>query len=117
MDETLKAEMLREANLKHSKVPQFIRECYQMLGWQVFFTAGEKETRAWMIEKSATARDAARAIHSDFADKFIAVEVCSFGDFIQNNGWSGAKSVGKVRVEGADYKMRDGDVCVFKHNN
>jgi ribosome-binding ATPase YchF (GTP1/OBG family) len=82
-----------------------------------FFTSGEKESRAWTVQQGATAPQAAGVIHGDFEKGFIKAEVVSYDDFVNGNGWTGAQSAGKVRLEGRDYVMQDGDICVFRHNS
>ena len=77
-------------------------------------TAGEKEVRAWTIKKETRAQDAAGVIHNDFIKNFIKADVVDFEDFVENNGWKKCREIGKVRSEGRDYIMQDGDVVEFK---
>ena len=93
-----------------------IRAGYSLLGLQTFFTAGEKEVRAWTIPVGATAPQAAGVIHTDFERGFIRAEVIAYGDYVAGKGEHGAKEAGKMRVEGKDYLVRDGDVMHFRFN-
>jgi ribosome-binding ATPase YchF (GTP1/OBG family) len=93
-----------------------IRAGYRLLDLQTFFTAGPKEARAWTIPKGATAARAAGAIHTDFERGFIRAEVISYGDYVELGGEQGARDAGKMRLEGRDYVMRDGDVVHFRFN-
>lgn len=108
---------LKEIGLVHSGLENLIAKSYETLGLISFLTAGEKEVRAWTIRKGSTAVDAAGVIHTDFSKKFIKAEVVSYDDFISNNGWKGARSSGRARLEGRDYIMQDGDVVEFKIGN
>ncbi len=92
-----------------------IQKAYGILGLMSFFTTGEDETRAWTIVRGALAPDAAGEIHSDFEQKFIRAEVVSYTDLIACGGWQMAKQKGKVRIEGKDYVVQDGDVIVVRH--
>ena len=83
---------------------------------ETFFTSGPEETRAWTIPKNSTAPRAAGIIHSDFEKGFIRSETVSYEDFINNNGWINSKSNGKMRLEGKDYVVNDGDVLNFRFN-
>lgn len=98
----------------HSQLPELIRAAYRLLGLITFFTAGEKEARAWTIIQQTNARAAGTAIHSDFEEKFIRAHIISYEDFISCGGWAGARNHGKLRVEGRDYIVKDGDVIEFK---
>jgi ribosome-binding ATPase YchF (GTP1/OBG family) len=86
------------------------------LGLQTYFTAGEKEIKAWTIKKGWTAPQAAGVIHGDFERGFIKAEVVNYKDLIEFKGWTGAKNAGKVRLEGKEYVVQDGDVMIFKFN-
>lgn len=105
---------LKELGIDKSGLERLIQKAYEKLGLISFLTAGEKEVRAWTIKNGATALEASGEIHTDFMDKFIKAEVVSYLDFIENNGWKGAREKGKARMEGRDYIMRDGDVVEFK---
>ncbi|MBU0978649.1 MAG: redox-regulated ATPase YchF [Patescibacteria group bacterium] len=104
---------LTELGLKQSGLERLIQGAYQTLGLQSFLTAGEIEARAWTIKKGCTARQAAGVIHSDFEKKIISVKVVSFVDYIQLGGLKGAKEQGRLRTEGRDYIMQEGDVVEF----
>ena len=93
-----------------------IRAGYKLLGLQTYFTAGPKEVRAWTIPVGATAPEAAGVIHSDFERGFIRAEVVAYDDFVKYNGEQGAREVGKLRSEGREYVMREGDVVHFRFN-
>jgi hypothetical protein len=93
-----------------------IRAAYQLLGLQTYFTAGPKEVRAWTVRAGATAPQAAGVIHTDFERGFIRAEVASYDDYVACGGEQGAKEAGKLRLEGRDYTVRDGDVIHFRFN-
>ena len=88
-----------------------------MLGLQTYFTAGVQEVRAWTFTKGSTAPQAAGKIHTDFEKGFIRAETISYSDYIENNGEKGAKEKGKLRSEGKEYIVKDGDVIHFLFNN
>ncbi len=104
---------LSDLGLKKSGLERLIQAAYQTLGLQSFLTAGEKEVRAWTIPVGCTAREAAGVIHTDFMKKFISARVARYTDFIELGGWKGLKDAGKMRTEGKDYLMQDGDVVEF----
>lgn len=108
---------LKELGLKETGLHQIIREAYDLLGLQTYFTAGEKEVRAWTIKKGATAPEAAGVIHTDFEKGFIRAEVMNWNDFVEQGGEVKAKEKGLLRVEGKDYIVRDGDVIHFRFAN
>ena len=89
---------------------------YALLGLQTYFTAGPKEVRAWTIRKGDTAPRAAGVIHTDFEKGFIRAEVIAFNEYIAGKGEQGAKEAGKMRLEGKDYVVKDGDVMHFRFN-
>lgn len=91
-----------------------IKTCYDLLGLQYYFTAGEKEVRAWTIKKGWKAPQAAGVIHTDFEKKFIKADTVQWHDIVENQGWSKARENGKVRMEGKEYVVQDGDVMLFK---
>jgi ribosome-binding ATPase len=93
-----------------------VRAAYGLLGLQTFFTAGPKEARAWTVRAGATAPQAAGVIHTDFERGFIRAEVASYDEFVAHGGELGAKEAGKLRLEGKDYSVRDGDVIHFRFN-
>ena len=105
---------LLDLGLQSSGLERLILIAYQTLGLESFLTAGEKEVRAWTIKKGISAQMAAGEIHTDFIKKFIKAEVVSFDDFVANNGWKGSREVGKARIEGRDYIVKDGEVVEFK---
>ncbi len=110
-------EYLQEMGIKESTLNQLIRQAYDILGLQTFFTAGPKEARAWTIHKGATAPQSAGVIHTDFEKGFIRAEVITYSDYIECDGESGAREKGKLRSEGKEYIMKDGDVVHFLFNN
>jgi ribosome-binding ATPase len=110
------AELLAEAGLGEPGLAQLARAGFQALGLQTFLTAGPKETRAWEIKAGATAPEAAGVIHTDFQRGFIKAEIVSFDDLMAAGSLAAARSAGKVRIEGKDYIMRDGDVVEFRFN-
>jgi ribosome-binding ATPase YchF (GTP1/OBG family) len=95
---------------------RLIRAGFTLLGLQTYFTAGVKEVRAWTVPIGATAPQAAGVIHTDFERGFIRAEVTAYDDFIQFKGEHGAKEAGKMRLEGKDYIVKDGDVMHFRFN-
>ena len=104
---------LKELGLDHSGLDRLITAAYSSLKLQSFLTAGEKEVRAWTIKKGTVAREAAGVIHTDFERLMISAKVTSFADFVQFKGWKGVKEAGKMRTEGRDYVMHEGDVVEF----
>lgn len=107
---------LRELGMTSSGLERLIQKAYETLGLQSFYTAGIKEARAWTIQKGHTAPQAAGVIHTDFERGFIMAEIVSYSDFIQYNGWEGAKVAGKLRHEGRDYLMHPDDIVEFRFN-
>ena len=107
---------LNEIGLKEPALNRAINSGYNLLNLITFFTSGEKETRAWTVKNGSSASNAAGKIHTDFAKGFIRAETISYNDFIKFNGEAGCKETGKVRSEGKDYKVRDGDVFHFLFN-
>jgi len=110
-------DFLKELGLKESGLEKLIKKGYEVLGLQTYLTAGEKEVRAWTINKGDTAPKAAGVIHTDFEKGFIKAEIVSYEDFVKYKGWKGAGEAGKVRLEGKEYIMKEGDVVEFKFNN
>ncbi len=108
---------LQELGLKETGLHRVIREAYEVLGLQTYFTAGEKEVRAWTIRKGAKGPEAAGAIHSDFEKGFIRAEVIGCKDFIESEGEAKAKEKGLLRVEGKEYTVQDGDVMHFRFSS
>ena len=111
-----KKEFLSSLGIESAGLDRLIRGGYSLLGLQTYFTAGEKEVRAWTIHKGDTAPKAAGVIHSDFEKGFIRAETVSFNDFVAHNGWKGAREKGVARAEGKEYVMVDGDVVLFRFN-
>ena len=116
LDDEEKKEFLDEMGLDEPGLNRVIRAGHTLLGLQTYFTAGEKEVRAWTVKVGATAPQAAGVIHTDFEKGFIRAEVTSYDDFIEFNGESGAKEAGKLRLEGKEYIVKDGDVMHFRFN-
>ena len=110
------AELLAEAGMGEPGLAQLARAGFRALGLQTFLTAGPKETRAWEIKAGATAPEAAGVIHTDFQRGFIKAEVVSYDDLMAAGSLTAARAAGKVRIEGKDYTMHDGDVVEFRFN-
>lgn len=104
---------MSELGLEQSGLERLARVAYATLGLQSFFTTGQIETKAWTIRRGSNAQQAAGVIHSDFAQKFISAKVVGYQDFMQSGGWQAAKEAGKLRQEGRDYLMQDGDIVEF----
>lgn len=104
---------LRDLGVEESGLERLIKRAYQQLSLQSFLTAGELEVRAWTVKSGATAPEAAGVIHTDFEQNFIKARVVDYADFVKYSGWKGVKEVGKMRLEGRDYQMREGDVVEF----
>jgi GTP-binding protein YchF len=116
LDDAEKQIFLDDMGLEEPGLDRLIRAGYTLLGLQTFFTASPKEVRAWTVQVGATAPQAAGVIHTDFEHGFIRAEVISYADFIACKGELGAKETGKMRLEGKDYVVRDGDVMRFRFN-
>jgi len=116
LDDDEKADFLADLGLDEPGLDRVIRAGYALLGLHTYFTAGEKEVRAWTVKVGATAPQAAGVIHTDFEKGFIRAECVSYDDFVSNNGEHGAKEAGKWRLEGKDYVVQDGDVMHFRFN-
>ena len=102
--------------LKSTGLSLLIQKAYNILGLETYFTSGPEETRAWTIQMNSTAPEAAGEIHSDFEKGFIRAETVSYDDFISNEGWVNSKANGKMRLEGKDYIVQDGDILNFRFN-
>jgi len=113
---TEKKNYMEMIGLKQTGLNLLIQKGYQILELETYFTSGQEETRAWTIQKNCLAPKAAGEIHSDFEKGFIRAETVSYDDFINNNGWVGSKTNGKMRLEGKDYIVKDGDVLNFRFN-
>jgi hypothetical protein len=116
LEESERAEFLAELGFDEPGLNRVIRAGYRLLGLHTYFTAGEKEVRAWTIPVGAKAPEAAGVIHTDFQKGFIRAEVVGYEDFIACNGEQGAKDAGKWRLEGKEYVVKDGDVVHFRFN-
>ena len=111
-----KKNYMKMIGLKETGLNILIQKGYKILELETYFTSGPEETRAWTIKKSCTAPRAAGEIHTDFEKGFIRAETVSYDDFIQNQGWFNSKTNGKMRLEGKDYTVKDGDVLNFRFN-
>jgi GTP-binding protein YchF len=116
LDDAYKTEFLADMGMQEPGLDRVIRAGYSLLGLQTYFTAGVKEVRAWTIHVGDTAPNAAGVIHTDFERGFIRAQTIAFDDFIQYKGESGAKEAGKMRAEGKEYIVKDGDVLNFLFN-
>lgn len=116
LDEEDKADFLADFGAKEPGLNRVIRHGYSLLGLQTIFTAGEKEVRAWTTKVGATAPQAAGEIHTDFEKGFIRAEVIAYDDFVAGNGEHGAKEAGRLRLEGKEYIVQEGDVMHFRFN-
>ncbi len=116
LDDAEKQEFLSEMGFEEPGLNRVIRAGHSLLGLQSYFTAGEKEVRGWTIKVGATAPQAAGVIHTDFEKGFIRAETVAYDDFVKYNGEHGAKEAGKLRLEGKEYIVKDGDVLHFRFN-
>ena len=116
LDEDDLKEFLSELGLEEPGLNRVIRAAYKLLSLQTYFTAGVKEVRAWTVKVGATAPEAAGVIHTDFQKGFIRAEVMAYEDFVANKGEQGCKEAGKLRLEGKEYIVQDGDVMHFRFN-
>jgi ribosome-binding ATPase YchF (GTP1/OBG family) len=116
LDDDDKQEFMRELGLEEPGLNRVITAAYRLLDLQTFFTASEKEVRAWTVKAGATAPRAAGEIHTDFEKGFIRAETIAFDDYIAGNGEQGAREAGKLRAEGKEYVMCEGDVVHFLFN-
>ncbi len=116
MDQEEKMEFLSEMGLEETGLARIIRAGYELLNLQTFFTCGPKEARAWTVHKGAKAPEAAGEIHSDFQRGFIRAETIAFDDYVEYQGEAGAREHGRLRQEGKEYLVQDGDVMLFKFN-
>ena len=115
-DEVEKKNYMEMINMKETGLNALIKKEYNLLSLETFFTSGPEESRAWTITKNCTAPKAAGEIHTDFEKGFIRAETVSYEDFIQNDGWIKSKESGKMRLEGKDYIVKDGDILNFRFN-
>ena len=107
-------EFMLESGIKKTGLDNLIKTGYSTLGLSTFFTSGPEESRAWTIEKNSNAAAAAGVIHSDFKKKFIRAETVTHEDFVKFKGFNECKNEGKLRLEGKDYIVKDGDVMFFR---
>ena len=107
---------LADMGMTEPGLDRLIHATYDLLGLLTFFTTGKDEVRAWTVRKGSTAPQAAGAIHTDFEKGFIRAETIAYDDYVRLNGEAGAKEAGKMRLEGKDYVVRDGDVMHFRFN-
>ncbi len=115
-DEEERNLLMEEFGIEELRAEKFVNIIYNTLDLLVFFTVGKKEARAWTLKKGGTALDAAGKIHTDIARGFIRAEVVSWEEFVQAGGWSGLHRAGKIRMEGKEYKVKDGDVLNIRFN-
>ena len=116
LDEADRDAFLADLGLDEPGLNRVIRAAYRLLGLQTYFTAGEKEVRAWTVKAGATAPQAAGVIHSDFEKGFIRAETIAYDDFIKYRGEAGARDAGRLRLEGKEYRVQEGDVLHFRFN-
>jgi len=116
LEDEEKKNYMKMIGLKETGLNMLIKKGYDILELETYFTSGQEETRAWTIKKNCTAPKAAGEIHSDFEKGFIRAETVSYEDFIANQGWVNSKTSGKMRLEGKDYIVKDGDVLNFRFN-
>jgi GTP-binding protein YchF len=116
LEEADRAEFLAELKLDEPGLNRVVRTAFKLLGLETYFTAGPKEVRAWTVRAGSTAPQAAGVIHTDFERGFIRAEVIGYADYIKYRGESGAREVGKLRLEGKEYIVREGDVMHFRFN-
>jgi ribosome-binding ATPase YchF (GTP1/OBG family) len=116
LPEAERAEFLRDLGLSEPGLNRVIRGAYQLLGLLTYFTAGPKEVRAWTVRAGSTAPQAAGVIHTDFERGFIRAEVIAFDDYVNYRGEAGAREAGRLRLEGKEYIVREGDVMHFRFN-
>ena len=116
LDDDEKKNYMEMIGLKETGLDLLIQKGYKILELDTYFTSGPEETRAWTIQKNCTAPKAAGEIHTDFEKGFIRAETVSYDDFVSNDGWNNSKTNGKMRLEGKDYIVKDGDVLNFRFN-
>ena len=116
LDQADRAEFMAELGLAEPGLDRVIRAGYSLLGLLTYFTAGEKEVRAWTVRKGATAPESAAVIHTDFQKGFIRAETMAYDDFIKYRGEQGVKLAGRLRLEGKDYIVNEGDILHFRFN-
>ena len=117
LDELEKKNYMKIIGIRESSLIRLIKKGYDLLKLETFFTSGLEETRAWTIRRNSYAPDAAGEIHSDFKKGFIRAETVSYNDFVANQGWVNSKNNGKMRLEGKDYIVKDGDILNIRFNS
>ncbi len=117
LDELEKKNYMKIIGIRESSLIRLIKKGYDLLKLETFFTSGLEETRAWTIRRNSYAPDAAGEIHSDFKKGFIRAETVSYNDFVANQGWVNSKNNGKMRLEGKDYLVKDGDILNIRFNS
>ena len=116
LNEEEKLEFLKELNINETGLDKLIKKTYEILGLKTFFTVGKDECRAWTFKVGMKAPECAGIIHTDFQKGFIKAEVMSYNDLITYGSEQKVKENGKLRIEGKDYIMQDGDICYFRFN-
>jgi len=116
LDDEDRDTFLHDMGLEEPGLNRVIRAAYKLLGLQTYFTAGVKEVRAWTVKAGSTAPQAAAVIHTDFEKGFIRAETIGYDDFIRYRGESGARDAGRLRLEGKEYRVQEGDVLHFRFN-
>ena len=116
LEEEEKVEFRREYGTQDSGVDALIRACYNRLELISYFTTGEKETHAWTVLRGSTGPEAGAAIHTDFKDKYIRAQIVTFEDLVTSGSLAKARETGKLRTEGKEYIVQDGDVIEFMHS-
>ena len=116
LDDEDRDTFLADLGLSEPGLNRVINAAYSLLGLQTYFTAGVKEVRAWTVRKGATAPQAAAVIHTDFEKGFIPAETIAYDDFIKYKGEAGAKEAGRLRLEGKEYRVQEGDILHFRFN-
>ncbi len=116
LDDVDRDEFLASIGLEEPGLNRVIRAAYKLLGLQTYFTAGVKEVRAWTVKAGSTAPQAAGVIHTDFEKGFIRAETIGYDDFLKYRGESGARDAGRLRLEGKEYRVKEGDVLHFRFN-
>jgi GTP-binding protein YchF len=116
LDDADRDEFLRDLGLDEPGLNRLVRAAYALLGLQTYFTAGVKEVRAWTVKAGSTAPQAAAVIHTDFEKGFIRAETIGYDDYIKYKGEAGARDAGRLRLEGKEYRVQEGDVLHFRFN-
>ena len=116
LEESERENYMKVIGIEQTGLDSLIQKGYKLLNLETFFTSGPEETRAWTVERNCTAPKAAAEIHTDFEKGFIKAETVSYKDFVKNNGWLSSKQNGKMRLEGKEYIVKDGDILNFRFN-